>query len=85
MLELTSLSKRYDGFEFGPIDLTINEEVFSVLGPSGSGKTTLLSLIAGIIRPDTGSISLNDRLLCGQSVEERRTGLVFQNGMLFPT
>lgn len=84
MLELTSLSKTYGGFEFGPVDLTVDDDVLSVLGPSGSGKTTLLSLIAGIIPPDTGSISLNGRSLCGQSVEERRAGLVFQEGALFP-
>jgi molybdate transport system ATP-binding protein len=32
-------------------------------GPSGSGKTSLLNMIAGILRPDQGSIVLNDRIL----------------------
>lgn len=84
MLELTALSKTYDGFEFGPVDLAVGDEVLSVLGPSGSGKTTLLSLIAGIIEPESGSISLNGRSLGGRSLRERRTGLVFQDGALFP-
>ena len=84
MLELTALSKAYDGFEFGPVDLAVGSEVLSVLGPSGSGKTTLLSLIAGVARPDSGSVSLNGRSLDGRSIEERRTGLVFQDGALFP-
>jgi molybdate/tungstate transport system ATP-binding protein len=84
MLELTSLSKTYDGFEFGPVDLAVDDEVLSVLGPSGSGKTTLLSLIAGVVRPDAGSVSLDGRPLDGVPVEGRRTGLVFQDGALFP-
>lgn len=84
MLELTDLSKKYDGFNFGPVDLSVGDEVLSVLGPSGSGKTTLLSLLAGLIDPDTGSISLNGCSLVGQPPEKRRTGLVFQDGALFP-
>jgi len=84
MLELTGLTKAYDGFEFGPVDLTVDDEVLAVLGPSGSGKTTLLSLIAGIVRPDAGSITLDGRRLDGRPVEDRRTGLVFQEGALFP-
>ncbi len=84
MLEVTSLCKTYGDFEFGPVDLRVDDEVLSVLGPSGSGKTTLLSLIAGIVEPDAGSISLNGSRLDGRSLQERRTGLVFQDGALFP-
>lgn len=84
MLELTALTKAYDGFEFGPVDLTVGGEVLSVLGPSGSGKTTLLSLVAGIVDPDGGSVTLCGRPLDGRSLRERRTGLVFQDGALFP-
>ncbi|ADJ16553.1 ABC transporter ATP-binding protein [Halalkalicoccus jeotgali] len=84
MLELTALSKTYDGFEFGPVDLTVGEEVLSVLGPSGSGKTTLLSLITGTTEPDSGSITLDGRPLDRRSLQERRAGLVFQDGALFP-
>lgn len=84
MLELTSLTKTYDGFEFGPVDLSVETEVLSVLGPSGSGKTTLLSMIAGIVDPDSGTISLNGRSLEDTPIEERRAGLVFQEGALFP-
>jgi molybdate/tungstate transport system ATP-binding protein len=55
-----------------------------VLGPSGSGKTTLLSLVAGIIDQDSGTISLHGSVLDGQSLQQRQTGLVFQDGALFP-
>ena len=83
-LDLSDLSKTYGQFEFGPIDLTVEEEVLAVLGPSGSGKTTLLSLIAGITGPDSGSICLNSRELVGQPLEDRDVGMVFQEGALFP-
>ena len=84
MLELTGLTKAYGRFEFGPVDLAVGDEVLAVLGPSGSGKTTLLSLVAGIAAPDDGRITLDGRSLVGCPVEDRRTGLVFQNGALFP-
>jgi molybdate/tungstate transport system ATP-binding protein len=83
-LELDGVAKAYDGFEFGPVDLAVGREVLSVLGPSGSGKTTLLSAIAGIVRPDAGSISLAGRSLTGRPLEDRRVGVVFQEGALFP-
>ena len=83
-LELSNVQKAYGEFTFGPVDLSVGQEVLAVLGPSGSGKTTLLSLVAGITAPDAGSITLDGRELVGQSLEDRRVGLVFQEGALFP-
>ncbi|MEU5684170.1 macrolide ABC transporter ATP-binding protein [Streptomyces venezuelae] len=65
-------------------------EVVAVMGPSGSGKSTLLHCLAGIVRPDEGSISYNGRSLTGLSDAElsalRRSefGFVFQFGQLVP-
>jgi molybdate/tungstate transport system ATP-binding protein len=83
-LELSQLRKTYDQFDFGPVDLTVEDEVLAVLGPSGSGKTTLLSLIAGIATPKSGSIRLDGRNLVGVPLEDRHVGMVFQEGALFP-
>jgi molybdate/tungstate transport system ATP-binding protein len=83
-LDLDGLAKSYGGFELGPVDLSVGEEVLSVLGPSGCGKTTLLWLVAGLASPDAGSVSLGGRSLDGEPPEHRRTGLVFQDGALFP-
>ncbi|MFB6252793.1 MAG: ABC transporter ATP-binding protein [Halobellus sp.] len=83
-LELDRLERAYSGFELGPIDLTIDREVLSVLGPSGCGKTTLLWLIAGVLQPDAGRITLDGRSLEGLPPERRNVGLVFQDGALFP-
>ncbi|MEU8954247.1 ABC transporter ATP-binding protein [Streptomyces sp. NPDC048518] len=65
-------------------------EVVAVMGPSGSGKSTLLHCLAGIVRPDEGSISYGGRSLTGMSDAElsalRRSefGFVFQFGQLVP-
>jgi molybdate/tungstate transport system ATP-binding protein len=83
-LRLDGVAKAFDGFELGPLDLTLTDEVLTVLGPSGCGKTTLLSLVAGLTRPDAGTISLGDRPLDGRPPEARNVGLVFQDGALFP-
>ena len=84
MLEINGLKKSYDSFELGPLDLTVGEEVLSVLGPSGCGKTTLLSAITGVVDPDAGAIALNGTDLAGRAPENRGTVPVFQDGALFP-
>ena len=53
----------------------------SLLGPSGCGKTTLLRLLAGLDRPQSGSLSWQGRPLVGPSLER---GVVFQDYSLFP-
>lgn len=62
--------------------------VTALLGPSGSGKSTLLRAIAGLERPDSGSVRFEGRLWSGEAVylapEERRCGVVFQDYALFP-
>nr|WP_202542759.1 ABC transporter ATP-binding protein [Streptomyces sp. SID2563] len=65
-------------------------EVVAVMGPSGSGKSTLLHCLAGIITPDSGTITYDGRELSAMSDAERsalrRTdfGFVFQFGQLVP-
>jgi iron(III) transport system ATP-binding protein len=60
----------------------------ALLGPSGCGKTTLLRLIAGFDDPDSGTVTVGDRVVAGpgQSVAARRRGIGFvpQEGGLFP-
>ncbi|MFH9004775.1 ABC transporter ATP-binding protein [Streptomyces afghaniensis] len=65
-------------------------EILAVTGASGSGKSTLLHCLAGIVRPDEGSVTYDGRLLADlpekQLSELRRTefGVVFQFGQLIP-
>ena len=60
----------------------------ALLGPSGCGKTTLLRLIAGLERPDTGTITLDGQVVAGQGrfvePEQRALGMVFQSYALWP-
>ncbi len=62
----------------------------ALVGPSGSGKTSVLNLIAGLLKPDRGSIRFGDRLLfdAAQRIdvrpEKRFIGYVFQDYLLFP-
>ena len=97
MIELKNIHLKLDG-PAGPvkilrgINLSIAEgETVSVVGPSGSGKTTMLMVIAGLERPTSGIVTVNnvdldaldeDKL----AVFRRETmGIVFQNFHLVPT
>ncbi|MET9951024.1 ABC transporter ATP-binding protein [Streptomyces sp. NPDC006339] len=65
-------------------------EVVAVMGPSGSGKSTLLHCLAGIVRPDAGTIHYDGRELTALGDGERSAlrrsdfGFVFQFGQLVP-
>ena len=63
-------------------------EIVSVLGPSGCGKTTLMRLAAGVSKPTSGQIFLDDQEVAGPGrfvvPERRKVGLVFQDHVLFP-
>jgi molybdopterin-binding protein len=84
VLELVGLTKKFPGFSLGPLNLEINREVLVMIGPTGSGKTTFLNLIAGMIRPDEGSVILDGSDITDLPLESRRIGYVFQTPNLFP-
>jgi ABC-type nitrate/sulfonate/bicarbonate transport system ATPase subunit len=64
------------------VNLDIEEgEFISIIGPSGCGKTTLLRLIAGLDRPEEGSLSIDGAEIRGPSYER---GYIFQQAALFP-
>ena len=61
--------------------------VTALFGPSGSGKTTLLRMIAGLERPDSGSITFRGKEWLGSRSlppQQRRAGFLFQEYALFP-
>jgi len=58
--------------------------VLVLFGPSGAGKTTLLRLIAGLDRPDEGSIVFSGKDWTRLTPQQRRAGFVFQDYALFP-
>src|SRR5246127_1702747 len=58
-LEISGLVKRFDRPAVDSLDLTVRTgEFYALLGPNGPGKTTTLRMIAGLLRPDAGTISV---------------------------
>jgi nitrate/nitrite transport system ATP-binding protein len=82
-LELTNVSKGFGGPPvLRGVTLAIDRgEFVAIVGYSGSGKTTLVSLIAGLIKPDTGTVKLNDLAITAPGPDR---GIVFQNYSLLP-
>jgi molybdate/tungstate transport system ATP-binding protein len=75
-LVLKNVNKSFKEFALKDVNLTIREgEYFVILGPSGAGKTLLLEMIAGLLDPDSGTIS---------GAGGKRTGFIYQDYMLFP-
>lgn len=86
MLKLENIKKSFDNKSvLECIDLEIETgTIVSMLGPSGSGKTTLLNIILGLISPDDGKISFEDKDITKVQMEERGFNIVFQDFGLFP-
>lgn len=84
MLEFDSVTKTYESFRLGPLDLRVENEILAILGPSGCGKTTLLAIAGGIVQQDAGTVSLHGDSLDSSVPEDRGTVVVFQDGALFP-
>ena len=58
-LALRGLTKRFDRLAVDALDLTVRPgEFYALLGPNGAGKTTTLRMVAGLLRPDAGSVSV---------------------------
>ena len=84
-----ALQKRFNSFLLD-VDFAVRGGRIGIFGPSGSGKSTLVDLIAGLNRPDKGTIVLDEETLFDSSTgvnvrtENRRMGMVFQRPSLFP-
>jgi len=83
LLELRGVSKGFgDRQVLRDIDLAVEDgEFLAIVGYSGAGKTTLISLLAGLLKPDTGTASMNGLPIAGPGPER---GIVFQNYSLLP-
>jgi len=85
MIRIENISKDLGEFFLRDVTLDINEgEYFVILGPTGAGKTILLETIAGIYRPDSGRIFLDDSDITDIPPRERNIGMVYQDYTLFP-
>jgi putative spermidine/putrescine transport system ATP-binding protein len=85
-IEVKGVAKRY-GTSLAVSDVSFGVErghVLSLLGPSGCGKTTVMRMIAGLIQPTAGSISIKGKPVNQIPVHKRNVGMLFQNYALFP-
>jgi molybdate transport system ATP-binding protein len=87
-LEL-AVARRIGEFELD-VAFTLEAGVSVLFGPSGAGKSLTLALIAGLVRPDAGTIAINGQVVtdCARrtyvTTQKRRIGMVFQDGLLLP-
>jgi molybdate transport system ATP-binding protein len=80
--------------QLGALKLSVKFEAShgatALFGPSGAGKTSVVNMIAGLLKPDRGLISLDETVLFDTTKSinvpphQRRIGYVFQEGRLFP-
>lgn len=83
------IEKRFSPFTLD-VELALGDGVTALLGPSGSGKTTILNLLAGLVRPDRGTIIADGKTLFDSAAgidmpaHRRAIGYVFQDLRLFP-
>jgi ABC-2 type transport system ATP-binding protein len=72
-LEIRALTKRFDRPAVDRLDLTVRTgEFYCLLGPNGAGKTTTLRMVAGLLMPDAGSISVFGIDALADPVEAKR-------------
>ena len=87
-LEVT-IAKRFEGFALHA-DFAVGNTAAAILGASGCGKSMTLRCIAGVVKPDSGRIVLDGRVLFDSEKgidlppQQRNVGLLFQNYALFP-
>jgi putative spermidine/putrescine transport system ATP-binding protein/spermidine/putrescine transport system ATP-binding protein len=85
-VSLSNIVKRFGDYTaVHQMSLDIEEGSFvTLLGPSGCGKTTTLRMIAGLLDPSEGEISIKGKRVNDVPIHKRNLGLVFQNYALFP-
>jgi ABC-2 type transport system ATP-binding protein len=90
MIQIAQLSKKYknnEEYSVVDLDLKIDQgEIFGLLGPNGAGKTTLISMLSSLIKPTSGSFSINGLNFQKHGNQLKQLiGIVPQEYALYPT
>ena len=90
MIQIKQLSKKYkntEEFSVLDLDLKIEEgEIFGILGPNGAGKTTLISMLCSLVKPTSGSFTINNLNYANNKIELKQLiGIVPQEYSLYPS
>jgi thiamine transport system ATP-binding protein len=86
MLEAAGVTVRF-GDHVAVDDMTLrvaDGQIVAVLGASGAGKSTLLRVIAGLLRPDAGTVVMDGVDISDLPAHQRNIGMMFQDEQLFP-
>lgn len=84
-ISIDRLTFRIGSFVMEELSLAIPQgEYFVLTGPNGAGKTILLKLIAGLFKPERGTIRIDGRDVTGLPPWKRGLGAIQQDGLLFP-
>jgi ABC-2 type transport system ATP-binding protein len=90
MIQINKLTKKYKGADFYSVqdlDLTISKgEIFGLLGPNGAGKTTLISMLSSLLKPTSGTFSIDGLNYSEHSKQLKHLiGTVPQEYSLYPS
>src|SRR5215472_11919723 len=84
-IAVNHVSKRFGDFAaLDDVSIDVGSgSLTALLGPSGSGKSTLLRIVAGLERPDAGTVTLEGRDVTAKAPQDREVGFVFQHYAAF--
>ncbi len=90
MIQINQLSKKYKGsenFSVKDLSLKVDEgEIYGLLGPNGAGKTTLISMLTSLLKPTSGSFTINElNFKENKNQLKQLIGIVPQEYALYPT
>jgi len=85
LIQSTNLTKKYDNLiAVDNLNLTVHNELFVFLGPNGAGKTTTIKMMTGLLKPTSGTITIEGYDLLQQPVEAKQMfGLVPDTPVLY--
>tara|TARA_B100001109_G_C18837177_1_gene462557 strand:+ start:936 stop:1658 length:723 start_codon:yes stop_codon:yes gene_type:complete len=85
-LEVEHINKSFGGEQIVKnLSLALKkEDTLSILGQSGCGKTTMLKIIGGLVKPDNGTIILDESVVENVSADKRGIVYLYQEDLLFP-